>query len=151
MIFKVDTPTLWCPGMVVVPKKDKTVRIRVDLKPLNANVLRETHPLPKVDETLAQLAGAKIISKLNANSGFWEIPLAKNSRYLTTFLTPYGQYCFNKMPFGISSAPEHYQKRVNKILDGLPGVVCLIDDILVHGTNKAEHYRQYLNVSNLLA
>ena len=76
VISKVDTPTPWCAGMVVVPKKDKTVRICVDLKPLNANVLRETHPLPKVDDTLAQLAGAKIFSKLNANSGFWQIPLA---------------------------------------------------------------------------
>ena len=98
VISKVDTPTPWCAGMVVAPKKDKTVRICVDLKPLNANVLRETHPLPKVDETLAQLAGAKIFSKLDANSGFWQIPLAKNSRHLTTFLTPFGRYCFNKMP-----------------------------------------------------
>ena len=141
VISKVDTPTPWCAGMVVVPKKDQTVRICVDLKPLNANVLRETHPLPKVDDTLAQLAGAKIFSKLDANSGFWQIPLAKNSRHLTTFLTPFGRYCFNKIPFGISSAPEHYQKRMNKILDGLSGVVCLIDDILVHGTSKAEHDR----------
>ena len=45
------------------------------------------------------------------------------------------------MPFGISSAPEHYQKHMNKILDGFPGVVCLIDDILVQGTSKAEHDR----------
>ena len=90
MISKVDTPTPWCAGMVVVPKKDKTVKICVDLKPLNANVLKETHPLPKVDDTLAQLAGAKIFSKLDANSGFWQIPLAKNSRHLTTFLTPFG-------------------------------------------------------------
>ena len=59
VISKVDIPTPWCAGMVVVPKKDKTVRICVDLKPLNTNVLRETHPLPKVDDALAQLAGVK--------------------------------------------------------------------------------------------
>ena len=68
IISKVDTPTLWCAGMVVVPKKDKTIRICVDLKPLNTSVLRETHPLPKVDDTLAQLTGAKVFSKLDANS-----------------------------------------------------------------------------------
>ena len=56
--------------MIVVPKKDNTVRICVDLKPLNTSVLRETHPLPKVDDTLAQLAGAKVFSKLDAKSGF---------------------------------------------------------------------------------
>ena len=139
VISKIDTPTQWCAGMVVVPKKDNTVRICVDLKPLNTSVLRETHPLPKVDDTLAQLAGAKIFSKLDANSGFWQIPLAEKSRHLTTFLTPFGRFCFNKMPFGISSAPKHFQKRMNEILDGLPGVVCLIDDILVHGTSQAQH------------
>ena len=56
--------------MVVVPKEDGTMHICVNLKPLNAHVLRETHPLPKVDDVLAQLAGAKIFSKLDANSGF---------------------------------------------------------------------------------
>ena len=89
VIYKVDTLTSWCSGMVEVTKKDKTVRICADLKALNVNVLRETHPLPKVDETLVQLAGDKIFSKLD-NSGFWEIPLAKNSQHLKTFLTSFG-------------------------------------------------------------
>ena len=92
IISKVDTPTSWCAGMVVVPKKDKTVRICVDVKPLNTSVLRETHPFPKVDDTLAQLTGAKVFSKLDSNSGFWQIPLAEKSRHLTTFITPFG--CF---------------------------------------------------------
>ena len=70
VISKIDTPTQWCAGMVVVPKKDNTVRICVDLKPLNSNVLRETHPLLKVNDTLAQLAGTKIFSKLDATVGF---------------------------------------------------------------------------------
>ena len=110
VISKVDKPTLWCAGMVVVPKKSGDVRICVDLKPLNENVLRETHPLSGMDETLAQLTEATVMSKLDANSGFWQIPLAKNCRELTTFITPFGRYCFNKLPFGISSAPEHFQK-----------------------------------------
>ena len=70
VISKVDEPTPWCAGMVVVPKKSGDVRICVDLKPLNESVLREVHPLPKVDETLAQLSGARVFSKLDANSGF---------------------------------------------------------------------------------
>jgi len=90
VISKVDEPTPWCAGMVVVPKKEGAIHICVDLKPLNENVLREVHPLPKVDETLAQLAGAKVFSKLDANSGFWQIPLAKKSRLLTMFITPFG-------------------------------------------------------------
>ena len=76
VISKVDKPTEWCTGMVAIPKKSGAIRICVDLKPLKSNVLGETHPLPKVDETLAQLSGAKVFSKLDANSGFWQIPLA---------------------------------------------------------------------------
>ena len=139
VISKVDEPTEWCAGMVVVPKKNGTLRICVDLKPLNESVLREIHPLPKVDETLAQLHGATVFSKLDANSGFWQIPLAEKSKLLTTFITPNGRYCFNKLPFGISSASEHFQKRMSQILAGLDGVLVLIDDILVFGKDQEEH------------
>ena len=139
VISKVSEPTPWCAGMVVVPKKSGTVRICVDLKPLNQSVLREVHPLPKVDETLAQLAGAKIFTNLDANSGFWQIPLSQPSRLLTTFITPMGRYCFNKLPFGISSAPEHLQRRMSELLLGLQGVQCQMDDILVFGRDQAEH------------
>ena len=69
-----------------------------------------------MDETLSQLAGAKVFSKLDANSGFWQIPLSQSSRLLTTFITPMGRYCFNKLPFDISSAPEHFQRRMSERL-----------------------------------
>ena len=118
---------------MVAPKNEGAIRICVDLKPLNDNVLREVHPLPRVDDILAQLTGAKVFSKLDANSGFWQIPLAEESQLLTTFITPFGRYCFNKLPFGSSSAPEHFQKRMSRILSGLEGVVCLMDDVLVFG------------------
>ena len=146
VISKVDVPTPWCAGMVVAPKKSGAVRICVDLKPLNQSVLREVHPLPKVDDTLAQLAGAKLFSKLDTNSGFWQIPLSPASRLLTSFITQSGRYCFNKLPFGISSAPEHFQKRMSKILTGLDGVVCQMDDVLVFGSDRTQHDARLLAV-----
>ena len=79
-------------GMVVIPKREGSVQICVDLRLLNQNVLWEVNPIPKVDDTLAQLAGAKIFSKIDVNSGFWKILLAKESHPLTTFITPYGYY-----------------------------------------------------------
>jgi len=134
VISQVTEPTPWCAAMVVVPKPSGAVRICVDMKPLNESVLREVHPMPKVDTTLAQLTGATdLFSKLDANSDFWQIPLAKDSRLLTTIFTPYGQYCFNKLPFGIFSAPKVFQRQNNDILSGLPGVLCHIDDVLVFG------------------
>ena len=85
VISKVDEPIERCAGMVADPKESSTLCICVGLKPLNESALREVHPLPEVDETLAQLSGARIISKLDANSGFWQIPLAKQSRLLTRY------------------------------------------------------------------
>ena len=134
-----EEPTPWCAGMVVVPKKSGSVRICVDFRPLNDNVLCEQHPLPKVDETLAQLAGATVFSKLDANCGFWQIPLEESSWHLTTFITPFGRYCFNKLPFGISSTPEHFQWRMSEILQGQEGVLCHMDDVLIFGQNQQEH------------
>ena len=139
VISQVDQPTDWCSGMVAVPKKSGSVRICVDLQRLNESVLREVHPLPRVEETLAQLAGAKVFSKLDANSGFWQIPLEEESRLLTTFLTPFGRFCFNKLPFGICSASEHFQKQMSRLLEGLEGVVCQVDDVLVHAPDQKSH------------
>ena len=121
------------------PVASGKVRICIDMKPLNENVMREFHPLPAVDETLAQLSGAKIFTKLDANSGFWQISLAPESRPLTTFITPFGRYQFNVLPFGITCAPELLQKRMNILLNGLDGVLCLIDDVLVYGKSQSEH------------
>ena len=139
VISPIQEPTPWCAAMVVVPKDSGAVRICVDLKPLNESVLREVHPMPKVDTTLAQLSGATVFSKLDANSGFWQIPLAKESKLLTTFITPFGRFYFNKLPFGISSAPEIFQRHMNNVLSGLPGVLCHVDDILVYGKDLTEH------------
>ena len=139
VIRRVDEPTLWCAGMVVVPKANGSVRICVDLTRLNENVCRERHILPSVEQSLAQLGGAKVFSKLDANSGFWQVKLSEESALLTTFITPYGRFCFNRLPFGITSAPEYFQKRMSQVLAGLEGNVCMVDDVLVYGTTQAEH------------
>ena len=146
IIDRIDEPTDWCAGMVVVPKSNGKIRICVDLTNLNKSVKREKHLLPKVDHTLGQLAGAKVFSKLDANSGFYQIELSKESSPLTTFITPFGRYYFRRLPFGISSAPEHFQKRMSEILDGLEGVVCQTDDVLVYGSTQEEHDRHLVLV-----
>ena len=125
--------------MVVVPKQGGAVRVCVDLKGLNENVLRETHLIPGVNDTLAQLTGATVFSKVDANSGVWQILLSEDSRLLTSFITPHRRYCFNKLLFGISSAPELFQSRMNRILKGLEGNLCHMDNVLIYGADKAEH------------
>ena len=139
VISQVREPTDWCAGMVVVPKAGGKVRICVDLTKLNQSVRRERLMMPSVEQTLAQLGGATVFSKLDANSGFWQVELTKESSLLTTFITPFGRYRFNRLPFGITSAPEHFQRRMSEVLQDLEGVVCLIDDILIYGKTQEEH------------
>ena len=139
VIARVEQPTDWCAGMVVVQKPNGKVRICVDLTRLNESVRRERHPLPSVDQVLAQLSGATIFSKLDANSGFWQVPLSQESALLTTFITPFGRFCFHRLPFGISSAPEIFQRMMSQMLSGLPGTVCMMDDVLVFGETQEEH------------
>jgi hypothetical protein len=139
VIRKVDEPTAWCAGIFVVPKRSGDIRLCVDLSRLNEAVLREQHTLPDIGQMLASMTGATIFSKLDCNSGFHQVPLDTESALLTTFTTPFGRYCYTRLPFEISSASDHFQKRMSRILKGLEGVMCLIDDILMHGKEKQEH------------
>ena len=92
-----------------------------------------------MEENLSKLAGATVFTKLDSNCGFWQIPLEENSRDLTTFITPFGRFQFNKLPFGINSAPEHFQCRMTEMLAGLEGVIVHIDDVLVYGKTQEKH------------
>ena len=94
----VDESTKWCAGMVVVPKANGKVCICVDLTNLNESILREFHPLPSVDHTMAHLAGSNMFSRLDANSGFWQIGLSPESAKLTTLITPFGRSASTAYP-----------------------------------------------------
>ena len=102
-------------------------------------VRREHHQLPSVEQTLAQLAGPKIFTKLDANSGFWQISLTPESSRLITFIIPFGRFCFSRLPFGITSAPEYFQCQIAEILQDMEGVICHMDDILVQARTYEEH------------
>ena len=138
VIEEVTEPTEWCSPMVVIPKGD-TVRVCSDVTQLNKYVKREVHPMATVEESLAKLGGGTIFSKLDANSGFWQIPLDPSSVHLTAFLTPFGRYVYRKLMFGLCSAPEVFCRQMNQTLEGCEGVVIHVDDILVMGRNQKEH------------
>ena len=135
----VEVHTEWCAPMVVVPKANGEVRICVDLTRLNKAVCRERIMLPTVDRMLSQMAGARVFSKLDANQGYHQLPLHKDSQPLTTFVTLIGRFMYCRLPFGISSGPEIFQKKVTDILGSVEGCVCLMDDIVVYGKDQNEH------------
>ncbi|KAM7300946.1 uncharacterized protein ISCGN_016523 [Ixodes scapularis] len=139
VIKKVEKATEWCFPMVVAKKKNDELRISVDYGQLNQQIVRERMLMPTVDECLARLAGATVFSRLDARAGYWQVPLAEDSREYTTFITPVGRFQFLRLPFGISTAPEFYQREMLRVLEGLDGLACLQDDIIVSGRTMEEH------------
>ena len=100
VIIKVEEPTKWVNSMVVNEKKSGDLRICIDLRDLNKAIKREHYQLPTQQEIMGRIAGAKYFSKLDAISGFWQMPLDTECSYLTTFNTPFGRYRFTVVPFG---------------------------------------------------
>ena len=138
IIAPVTEPTQWISSMVVVPKKNGTLRICLDPKELNAAILREHYPLPTIEDVATRLHGAKVFIVLDVRSGFWHITLDEPSSFLTTFHTPFGRYRWKRMPFGICSAPEIFQRRMHELIEGLTGIEVIADDFVVVGRGHSE-------------
>lgn len=145
IIEQVDLPTEWVSPIVVVQKNSK-IRLCVDYTHLNKAVLRSHFPIGKVETILAQIKGSNYFSKLDTNSGFYQIKLCPESQLLTTFITPFGRFYFKRLPFGITCAPEYFSILLNKILSGLDGVISHIDDILIHAPTLEQHNKILLEV-----
>ena len=120
-------------------KKDGSLRVCIDPQKLNDVLKRNPHKIPTIEEINPKLAGAKVFSKLDAKSGYWSIPLSERRQLLTTFRTPFGRYCWLRLPFGLKVSQDIFQERMDDILGDLDGVVNISDDIFVFGATEAEH------------
>jgi hypothetical protein len=94
--------------------------------------------MPTIEEILPELAKAKVFSVADAKNGFWQVKLDEASSYLTTFWTPFGRYRWLRISFGIATAPEEYQRRQHEVLEGLPGIHVIADDILITGQGETQ-------------
>ncbi|XP_041369667.1 uncharacterized protein K02A2.6-like [Gigantopelta aegis] len=124
--------------MVAVVRNGK-VRICIDPSDLNKVMLREHHPMKTVEEVVSEIAGAQVFSVLDAKSGFLQICVHEESSFLTTFNTPVGRYRWLRLPFGIKSAPEIFQRIMDQMLEGISGATAVMDDILVAARTVEEH------------
>ena len=136
VIAKVDRPTDWVNRMVVGTKKSGDLRICIDPQALNKALKRELYPLPLLDDILPKLSKARVFSCFDLKHGYWHCKLDEESSYLTTFQTPLGRYRWLKVPFGMAVSSEIFQKKLNTALEGLDGVFCVADDILVYGEGE---------------
>eukprot|EP00057_Strongylocentrotus_purpuratus_P020155 XP_011674629.1 PREDICTED: uncharacterized protein LOC105443305 [Strongylocentrotus purpuratus] len=139
VIERVTEPTDWVSQMTVVHKPDGRVRICLDPRGLNTAIRREHFPMPTFEQVSARMAGARVFSKFDATSGYWQLPLTKASSHYTTFNSPFGRYRYKVMPFGISSASEVWQRAMTDEFGQLDGVEIVADDILVWGKDTVQH------------
>ena len=139
VIVKVDEPTDWVNPMILVNKPNGDIRICMDPQRLNTAIKREHFQLPTMEELTMEMKGAQYFTKLDASSGFWQIPLDESSSKLCTFATPFGRFRFCRLPFGIKSAPEVFQKSIQRHFGDLPGVVNFEDDLCIWSRSIEEH------------
>ena len=138
VIKKVDVPTQWVNSMVCVEKKNGSVRICLDPRDLNKAVLREHHKIPTLEDIAFRFSGMKHFTILDMKHGYWHICLSEKSSLLTTFNTPFGRYCYRRLPFGLHSSAEVFEKRVEQVFGDL-NVSIYFDDIIVAGKTQQEH------------
>ena len=139
VIAKTTEPTEWVNSLVIARKKNGKIRVCMDPSSLNKAIYREHYPMRTIEEVISQMPNAKIFSVLDANHGFWQVKLDSDSSKLCTFNTPFGRYSFKRLPFGITSAPEVFQKITTELFEGITGVEVIVDDILVWGEDLKQH------------
>lgn len=138
----------WASSIVMVKKKDGSNRFCVDYQWLNDVTIKDTYPLPRVDESLDQLRGSKWFSCLDLNSGYWQVETDAKDREKTAFTSRRGLFEFTVMPFGLCNAPATFERLVETVLAGLHWEICLIylDDIIVTGITFEEMVRNLSTV-----
>ena len=132
----------WASPVVMVKKRDGTMRFCVDFRKMNDATIKDAHPLPRIDDTLESLHGAQYFTTLDLKSGYWQVPIREEDKEKTAFRTSSGQlYEFNQLPFGLCNAPATFSRLMDRTLAGLAWNICLyyLDDIIVFSSTWAEH------------
>lgn len=143
IIRKCNSP--WNTPLVCVWKKEKQdIRLCLDFRQLNKVTERQAFPMPNVEEMLDTLHGTKYFSSIDLGNAYYQVELEKDSQEKTAFSTKSGQFCFNRMPFGIAAAPGTFQELMTKVLGNMKGngAVVYLDDILIYSETLEEHFKR---------
>ena len=132
----------WATPIVPVVKKNGEVRICGDFKvTINPALCVEKYPIPRIEDLFASLSGGQQFSKLDLSQAYLQMVIEENSRKFLTITTSKGLFIYNRLPFGVTSAPAIFQRAMDQVLQGLPNVHCYLDDILVSGQDRAQHLK----------
>ena len=146
------TSTEWASPVVFVPKKDGTMRFCVDYRKQNAVTVRDSYPLPRMDEFIDSLGDATVFTTLDCSSRYWQVEIAEEDRDKTTFTSHSGLYRFLRVLFGLKNAPATFQRAVDIILSRLKWETALVylDDVIVYSRTVTEHMAHVPEVIRLL-
>ena len=139
IIEPIKNPTVSVNGLVIVEKPNGKLPICLDPRPLNNATKCEHLHLPTAEEIFSQMSGACFFSKLDASSGYLQIKVDEEISHLLAFGTLLGRYRFKRLPYGIHSASEIFQRAITSIISDVPGTANSQDDIIVRGRTLAEH------------
>ena len=119
------------------------MRFCFDYRRLNAVTVKDSYPLPRIDDCIDTLGEAVIFSTLDAYSGYHQLSIAKRDRYKTAFVTHHGQFQWRRMPFGLSTAPASFQRALDMVLTQFKWKTCLVylDDVIIFSNSVEEHIR----------
>ena len=122
-------------------KRDGGIRFCIDYRKLNNVTHRDSYPLPRINDSVEALSGARWFSSLDLKSGYWQVEMDETDREKTAFSISSGLWQFTVIPFGLSNAPATFERLMEQVLAGLPLTTALVylDDVLVAGRNFSEH------------
>ena len=129
----------WSSPIVLAPKKDGDYRFCVDFRCVNSVTKKDAQPMPRIDDILDQLGGARYFSTLDLASGYWQVPLREEDREKTAFSVGVDHYEFTVMPFGLTNASATFQRMMGNVLKGIKGCLVFIDDIIIFSEKWEEH------------
>nr|XP_046271732.1 uncharacterized protein LOC124073503 [Scatophagus argus] len=130
--------------IVLVRKKDGGLRMCVDYRPLNSKTRKDAFPLPRIEESLDALSGARWFSTIDLASGYNQVPVSEKDRPKTAFCTPFGLFEFNRMPFGLCNAPSTFQRLMQRMFGDQQGqsLLLYLDDIVVYSSSVEQHLQR---------
>ncbi|KAL7739285.1 hypothetical protein ACLKA6_002623 [Drosophila palustris] len=139
----------WISPMVIAFKENGDLRICIDMRLANRAILREIYPFPVFETFMNKLRGAKYFSRLDLKCAYHQLQLEEASRAITTFITPRGLFRYKWLMFGVNSAPEIFQRRLEELLAPCSNVLNYIDNIIIFGINESDHDNAVKKIKNI--
>ncbi|KAL1271128.1 hypothetical protein QQF64_030146 [Cirrhinus molitorella] len=136
----------WCHPVVLVPKKDGTLRFCIDFRYLNSVSKFDSYPTPRISDLIDRVGQSEYLTTIDLAKGYWQIPLTSQSRELTAFRTPWGLFHFRVLPFGLHGAPATFQRLIDQILNGLSFAAAYLDDIVIYSDTWEQHLQHLQEV-----